>query len=228
MAVAVSDIAAQAIALAIREQTTMLTLAIGPGSALNIGTIAHTVDSLVKAVPQQHDQLVQIASQLATLNTAIGTLATELDKNRTGLANLQVTMSRQVATQQLAVANDIRVAKFQEQTVNTALAEAGKPPIVVTPTNFADGVKASVEDISVINIQTTVSATVINIVSDAITEGIKISTQWAAQTAVGQFVTSYVTELKLKTKLLFAEEEAKAEIQKAINAVLSKRSGALL
>lgn len=225
MAVAVSDAAAQQIALAIRQQTAFLQIAFGSQAGVTPGTIAWTINSLNKQAEITNQELQAIATQLRTVNTAIGTLATELDKNRTGLANLQVTMSRQVATQQLAVANEIRVAKFQEKTVNTALAEAGKPPIVVTPTNLFDGVKASVEDISVINAQTTVSATVINIVSSAVAEGITISTQWAAQTAVGQFVTSYVTELKLKTQLLFAEDEAKAAIRLSLSKLYALRNG---
>jgi hypothetical protein len=225
MAVAVSDAAAQAIAAAILQQTAFMQGAFGSQAGITPGTIAWTINSLNKQDVEIIKSLNAIEKQLQSINTAVVTLSSEMEKNRTGLANIQFTMSRSLATQQLAVANDIRVAKFQEKTVNTALEEAGKPPIEVTPTNYADGVKASVEDISIVNAQTTIAATVASIVGNAITEGIKISTQWAAQTAVGKFVTDYVTEIKLKTKLLFAEEEAKAEIREALSRIYANRNG---
>jgi hypothetical protein len=225
MAIAVSEAAATAIAVAVQQQTAFMQVAFGSTAGVTPGTIAWTINSLNKQAEITNQELQAIATQLRTVNTAIGTLATELEKNRTGLANIQFTMSRQVATQQIAVANEIRVAKFQEQTVNTALKEAGKPPIEVTPTNFVDGVKTSVEDISVLNAQTTIAATITNVVSNAITEGIQISTTWAAQTAVGAFVTSYVTELKLKTQLLFADDEAKAGIRLSLSRLYALRNG---
>ena len=225
MTVAVSEAAALKINATFVTHAKAMVAAFGPTAGVTPGTIAYTVNSLNKQAEITNQELQAIATQLRTLNTAIGTLATELEKNRTGLANIQFTMSRQVATQQIAVANEIRVAKFQEQTVNTALKEAGKPPIEVTPTNFVDGVKTSVEDISVLNAQTTIAATITNVVTNAITEGIKISTQWAAQTAVGAFVTSYVTELKLKTQLLFADDEAKAGIRLSLSKLYALRNG---
>jgi len=225
MSIAVSDQAAQAIAAALKAHTQAMVAAVGPGASRSPGTIAHTIDSLNQQQPLMLKAVQDLTTQIRGLNTNIGTLTAEMEKNRTGLANIQFTMSRQLATQQLSVSNDIRVAKFQEKTVNTALAEAGKPPIEVTPTNFVEGVKTSVEDISVLNAQTTIAATVTNVVTSAVTEGIKISTQWAGQTAVGQFVTSYVTELKLKTQLLYADDEARAKINDALSELIAKRGG---
>jgi hypothetical protein len=225
MAIAVSDAAAMAIAVAIKEQTLFLQVAFGSQAGITPGTIAWTINSLNKQDVEIIKSLNAIEKQLRSINVAMGTLSSEMEKNRTGLANMQVTMSRSLAVQQLSVANEIKATKFQEKTVNTALAEAGKPPIEVTPTNYTDTVKSAVEDISIVNAQTLAAATVGNIVSNAITEGVKISTQWAAQTAVGKFVTDYVTELKLKTQLLFAEDEAKAEIREALSRLYANRNG---
>jgi phage FluMu protein gp41 len=225
MAIAVSDSAAQAIALAIGQQTAQLEKLFGPLSVQQIGTVSHTINS----INQQDELLVKnvgaLSTQLQTLNTNLTLLAKQVDTITTGLGVISVNMSRQLATAQLVAANQIEHAAFQQKTVNQALEKAGEPPVVVTPENFIDSTKSSVQNIATINAQTSAAAVVNNIITSAVTESFTTVSTWAAGTSVGKFVTDYLTVAKLQAQAIFADEKTAKELRDRAAEIIARRAG---
>lgn len=226
MAVAVSDAAAMAIATAIKEQTALLEKNFGPGAGQTPGCIAFTINSINKQDELLVKSIGDVSKQLQTLNTNLASLAKQVDTITTGLGSMSVTASRQLATTQLMAANQISHTTFQQKTVNQALKEAGKEEVVVTPENFLDSAKTAVQDISTINAQTTSAAIVNNIITSTISESFLVVKNWAAGTAVGKFITDYMTVAKLQAKALFADDEAARVLRDQASAIIAARGGA--
>lgn len=150
------------------------------------------------------------------LITAVNKIANSIDTSTTGMANIQHTLTKQVTTQQMVAADTIKNNKFTQATTNAALVDAGKPPTVVKPDDMKASVLSAVQDISLINAQSQGAALIETAVTESVTQGFKISTEWLAQTAFGKWVTDNYAIAKLQTKILFADEKTERELRKQL------------
>jgi hypothetical protein len=134
-------------------------------------------------------------------------------------------MSQQATIQKLAFLDQTKHNEFQQQTTNASLADAGKPPTVVTPGAFVTKVQTTLQDLTMINAQTTVVSTITNYSTEAVTYGYTKSLEWAAKTDIGQWITTTYGEIKLKVQALFSAENAKVVLDDSKQALNDIKGG---
>lgn len=233
--IVVSDIAAIKIAASVEA----LTLALGEIALLRNTLQESTFGSTAAAIPgtipsilagqsaTQSDILKLIKAQTESLNKmqlAIGGVASSVQTITTAAANIQYTLNQQLTTQQFMAADQIKNNKFQQMATNASLERAELPPIEVKPDDMKSAIVNGFNDISVIKAQSTVIDYASNALTSAATEGFKISQQWVAQTAVGKFLSSYAAEYEIQAKILFAKEDAKAELIQQLATIRTARA----
>lgn len=234
MTVAVSEAAALKIAASVDALTALLTT----NQAANVAMVTSTFGVAAAKIPgtipavlsaqsgHQLSILKAIGEQTKAINNlslSVGKVAQGTESVVTAAANIQYTLSQQLTTAQFAAADQIKNNKFQQKTTNASLERAGLPPTEVKAEDMKDAVKQGFEDISVIRAQSTIISYGTATLTEAATEGLKISQAWVAQTAFGKFLTSYTTEAKISAQLIFAEGEAKQKLEEALAAVRDLR-----
>ena len=226
--IVVSEVAAQAIAAAITAQTTAdkaNTLALTLAMEKYFGTSATTASAggLVAAVTAgsatQSQILNAINAQTKAINElslAVGKVAASVESITNAAANIQVTMTQQLTTQQLQAADQIKNSKFQQQTTNAALKRADLPETVVAPDEMKKSISNAVTDIGVIKAQTAATSYLTDTISETSARALKISTEWIASTAFAKWIKDEYAIRKLQAEALFADKEAKAKIDEQI------------
>jgi hypothetical protein len=152
-------------------------------------------------------------------------LTGKMEQTKTGLAEMSTHMSQQAVIQKLSYIDQVKNNEFQQQTTNASLADAGKPPTVVTPGAFVTKVQSTLKDLTMINAQTTVVSTITNYSTEAVTYGYTKSLEWAAKTEIGQWITTTYGEIKLKVTALFSTEKAKEVLDDSKQALLDVKGG---
>jgi hypothetical protein len=235
--IVVSDIAAMKIAASIDALTLFQTENVLTTAALvgtTFGVAASRIPGTIPAIlatqaATQSDILKLIDAQTKSLNKmqlAIGGLSQSVQTVTTAAANIQYTLNQQLTTQQFMAADQIKNNKFQQMATNASLERAKLPTIEVKPDDMKTAIVTGFNDISVIKAQATVIDYASNAITSAATEGFKISQQWVAQTAVGKFISSYAAEYEIQAKLIFAKDDAKAELIKQLDDIRTARNTA--
>lgn len=178
-------------------------------SAASIGDLLSKMDSQTKAINELTVAMSKVASSVETITTAA--------------ANIQYTMTKQLTTQQLQAADQIKNNKFQQITTNAALERAELPPTEVKPTDMKTSIINGVNEISVINLQTTATNVITETLADSTVKGLKISQEWIAQSAFGKWITSYYGEAKIQAQLLFADGQTKDKLETQLKTIRNAR-----
>jgi len=171
------------------------------------------------------NKLQQIDDKLKNLTLQITTLNGKLEQNKTGLAELSSHMSQQAVIQKMAFLDQTKHNEFQQQTTNASLKDAGKPPTVVTPTAFVTKVQTTLQELTIINAQTTIVSTITDYATSMVTTAYTKSLDWAAKTEIGQWITTTYGEIKLKVTALFSVEKAKEVLDDSKQALNDIKGG---
>ena len=195
-------------------------------ASLNGGTAAAETKvpgSLLNILASSSTSLASIDGALQMLilggKEAVGSQFTAAHSVQSSLATIASLMTTQIATQQLAVADQIKHNQFTQLTTNTARAEAGKEPIEVKPEAFQKQVKTATSDIATVQAQTALAGVALGLSTDALKAGLDISKNLIASTDIGQTLISWGKTttgfVNSKTEAIKASADAKAaEIRK--------------
>jgi hypothetical protein len=222
MSIAVSDNAALAIAAAIREQTavhqqisgSLVTLA-AQATTLNAFLVTNWSAAASKTPLTPAASLNVIASAFNDSAQLSGYLiknqseaATFIDKISTGLAQISAHIGQGVTTQQIAVSDQIKNNKFQQQTTNDALTRAELPKTEVPPSSVQESISNAINDVGELKLQVGAA----NLVTDFITDNVTyVQTQlvsWVAQSTVGQAASTAWGSVKTFLKGINALQES--------------------
>lgn len=225
--IVVSDVAAQAIAAAITAQTTAQAAAAtahalqlesllgktavttSPGGITAATTrVASHLEAVLGALNEQTKAVNQ-------LNMSVAKVAESIETLTTAAASIQFTMTKQLTTQQLAVSDQMNNNKFNQLTTNAALERAELPATEVKPTDMKTTIVSGIENIGVVNAQTTASSLLTQGVTEAATEGFAISQKLIAQSTFGKWVGKYYADAKIQAQLLFADAQQKQALLQA-------------
>ena len=233
----VSDIAATKIALAVEAAAT----ANGVAIAAHAATLVALFDSTNVAMGGKPGSLAALASQNAAqltsltaavranteaidkLTVATGKIASSVEVLTKAAGTIQYTMTKQLTTQQMVAADQIKNNKFNQVTTNEAKERAGLPKTELKPQDTLESVKTAIDEISVINAQTTATTIIFDQLAESTKQGFTIAQQWIVESTFAKWISSYWTESKLQIELLFADEKAKKIVQEKIDAVRNAR-----
>lgn len=216
----VSDVAALAIAQAIGAQTAAMEKQWAIENTRNTAGLL-ALQSTGSNLSLIHNQLSSINTRLQELTTATNNVAKKIEVDTTGMASIATQLAKLTTTTQLMAADQIKNNVFQQQTTNKALADAGKEPTVVKQEDLKTSVKASVEDISMIKLQTSAASLFEQAVTETTTEAYTTAAAWAAKTEAGGWLIDQWGKLKVATVSIFSEEKAK-QLQAEIDAAKNK------
>jgi hypothetical protein len=190
---------------------------VSPGGITSIASdSADSLFAIYGAIVKQNDILRDI-------NTTLGKLANQMETSTTGMANVQYGLTKMSTIQAMAFADQTRNNKFQQKATNAALVDAGKEPIVVKPDEFTVAAKQTLTDIGSVNLQVKGANLLEEYLTEGITKGLTISQQWIAESAFGQFITSYYAEAKIQAQLLYADDKTKEALEKSLKEIRRKR-----
>jgi len=190
-----------------------------PGSPIAVMSATQgTLNNIYEQLKAMDSKLESVVGQVTDLNG-------QMEKSRTGLASISTHMSQQTV---LAKLNYLETAKnnaFTQETTQNSLKDAGKPPTVVTPQAFVAKVQSTLQELTVINAQTSIVTTISDYATDTINTAFTESLAWAAKTEVGGWVVTQYGRVKGFLAGLFTAEKAK-EIARDVNqSALNVRGG---
>jgi hypothetical protein len=181
-----------------------------PGSPIAVMSATQgTLNNIYEQLKAMDGKLESVVGQITDLNG-------QMEKSRTGLATVSTHMSQQTV---LAKLNYLETAKnnaFTQETTQNSLKDAGKPPTVVTPTAFVAKVQSTIQELTVINAQTTIVTTITETATATLTTAYTESLAWAARTEVGGWVVIQYGRVKGFLTGLFTAEKAK-EVARDVN-----------
>jgi len=231
MAIAVSDAAANAIALAIENQTKVMVaqnLALNGFLSANFSPAGSTLPSSPVAIARvQAQTLNDIHLVMTNMLSQQQLLIASVDVLQTGLAGISSQVASGVTTNQLAVADQIKANKFQQQTTNASLKRADLPETEVSDESFLESTKKIVDDTLTFKSQIGIST----LVEEQITSAIS----WTS-TTVGNFIsTSFIGDavrdsavIQRIKKFFIATKEKEQEAAKTISQAAADTRAKLL
>jgi len=212
-------------AVAIIAQTAWLEAHYGNAGLIVPGSPIAVMSATQGTLNNIYEQLKAIDSKLESVVGQVTDLNGQMEKSRTGLATVSTHMSQQTV---LAKLNYLETAKnnaFTQETTQNSLKDAGKPPTVVTPQAFVAKVQSTLQELTVINAQTSIVTTISDYATDTINTAFTESLAWAAKTEVGGWVVTQYGRVKGFLAGLFTAEKAK-EIARDVNqSALNVRGG---
>jgi len=183
---------------AVAAQTTAFNAAFSTAAAI----LPNTPAAQLRGINSSMADLAVAASNIVlALNDMKKTQAETfqaLQKMQNGMASIATQVAAGVANQQIAIVDQIKNNEFQQQTTNQSLADAGKPPTVVTPGNILAKIQSSVQDVSILRAQSYASNLITTQISDGFSWSYTYTTDWIAGTQVAQDAVSMWTEFKTK------------------------------
>jgi hypothetical protein len=190
-----------------------------PGTMLAImsatqGTLSNILDQL----QSMDDRFKAIETQLSDVNG-------QMEKSRTGLASISTHMGSSATIQKLAFLDQTKHNEFQQQTTNASLADAGKPPTVVTQKAFVTKVQTTLQEITVIDAQTTIVTSITEYAGKALTTAYDVTIAWAAQTEIGGWIAKQYLRAKTAINSLFTVEKAKEAVRTTNQSALNVKGG---
>lgn len=193
MAVAVSDTAAMAIAAAIKEQNIQQLALYETFIAyldLNFGTSATSLPGTPAAVARMQAQaLNDISVLLSEMIDQQKKLTASVQVLQSSLGNISANVAAGVTTQQLAVADQIKNNKFQQETTNASLERAELPKTIIQPTEIVESIQGAVQDTLVIKSQVKASA----LVEEQITSAVSWTTTTVNNIIANSFIGTAAT-----------------------------------
>lgn len=179
------------------------------------------------------DSVTDIASILADISTALGDLnkgavesSSAIQKLQLGMASIATQTAKNGVIAQMALTDQIKNNEFQQKTTNQALADAGKPPTVVTPANILTKIQATIQDLTTFNAEASISGFVVTSIQDGFTFSYNYVTEWISGTAVSQWFVSTWTDIKKKFVTVKAEVQAEITASTARSKAVQTSSAA--
>jgi hypothetical protein len=209
----------------IAQQALMNSLILQIGNSEVPGTLLGILSATQGTLSIMTDKITSLDNRLKELGTNVGTISGQMEQSRTGLAVIASTMAKQTVISQLQYLDNAKHSEFQQQTVNASLKDAGKPPTVVTPAAFVAKVENTIKEVTTINAQTSIVTTVTTFTTTVLVSAYEQSLAWAAQTAIGTWITSSYATIKAKVTAIFSAEKAIEAAQSTLKAGLDIKAG---
>ena len=217
MAVAVSEAAAQAIALAIDNQTKVIAAQNGfiekfllanfsPAGA----TVALTPIAIAKAQAQSINDMHMVMTNMVSQQQKI---VAALEVVQSGMASVSSQVAAGVTTAQLAAADQIKANKFQQQTTNASLKRADLPETEVSDESFLESTKKLVDDTLTFKSQIAVTSLVEGQITSAISQG----TTELGNMVSRSFIGATARDLFGKAKIFIFGVEPETEKDKTVS-----------
>ena len=223
--VVITDAVEVAAIEALTAQLILLNTAIGPVGGATPGTALGIASATQGTLSNILDQLVSIDDRFKAMETQIGDMNGQLEKSRTGLASISTHMGQQATVQKLAYLDQTKHNEFQQQTTNASLKDAGKPPTIVTPAAFVTKVQTTLQEITVIDAQTTIITSITEYAGTAINTAYEVSVAWAVQTEIGGWIAKQYLRAKTAINSLFTVEKAQEVVRKTNQSALNVKGG---
>ena len=228
MAVAVSEAAAQAIALAIDNQTKVIAAQNGfiekfllanfspAGATVPLTPIAAII-SQAQSINDMHMVMTNMVSQQQKIVAA-------LEVVQSGMASVSSQVAAGVTTAQLAAADQIKANKFQQQTTNASLKRADLPETEVNDESFLESTKKLVDDTLAFKSQIAVTSLVEGQITSAISQG----TTELGNMVSRSFIGATARDLFGKAKIFIFGKEPETEKDKTVSEVASAARAKIL
>ena len=150
------------------------------------GTLGLAIPGSPIAVMQvQAQSLNDMASMMASMMEQQKEMTEAISSIRTSLAGVSSHMAAGVTTQQVALTEQIKNNKFQQQTTNDALKRADLPATEVLPNSLVESTVAIVQDVSMVKGQIYVAGLVEDSLSKAATWTTTVVSDYVSETFIG-------------------------------------------
>lgn len=176
---------AQATQMSVAQQYIAWSLSAQSGSEIDVGSFM----SVLTAQAQAINDIASMQSDMLTAHQAIATNLTAIASVLTGMSGQ---MAAAVTTQQMAVSDQIRNNKFQQQTSNAALKRSDLPETVVSSDSLVATFKTNVTD--TVSFKTQIAGA--NLVQSGITESIAYGQTLAVQYLKDTFIGTWGGQIK--------------------------------
>jgi hypothetical protein len=228
MAVAVSEAAAQAIALAIDNQTKVIAAQNGfiekfllanfspAGATVPLTPIAAII-SQAQSINDMHMVMTNMVSQQQKIVAA-------LEVVQSGMASVSSQVAAGVTTAQLAAADQIKANKFQQQTTNASLKRADLPETEVNDESFLESTKKLVDDTLTFKSQIAIGSLIEGQITSAISQG----TTELGNMVSRSFIGATARDLFGKAKIFIFGKEPETEKDKTVSEVASAARAKIL
>ena len=183
------------------------------------------VGSFMSVAKAQAQALNDMASMQADMLESTQSIATNLTTIASVLSGISGQIAASVTTQQLAVSDQIKNNKFQQLTTNAALKRSDLPETVIPNDSLVSTFKATSQDVVSFKAQITAANLVQQSITDTLSYGQTLATQYLKDTFVGAWGANVKTFFKGLIKVTDPEAEAK---KKLITTNASKRGQPLL
>lgn len=168
-------------------------------------------------------------NNMATMTASMMTSLEELNSNVRGIQVAIAAMTAHVAngvtTQQVALADQIKNNKFQQQTTNAALDRSGLPPTEVAPTELQTQITQTVSEVSPLKASIATAGLVEQGLGTAIAWTTTNMTNIIAESFIGSAAASAATTVKGWLNIKAPEVTAKAKISEASAAAAKAQLG---
>jgi hypothetical protein len=212
-------------AAAIIAQTAANELLWGPAALIIPGSPIAVMSATQGTLSNILDQLKSMDDRLKEVGTQVTALNGQMESSRSGLASISTHMGQQATIQKLAYLDQTKHNEFQQLTTNASLADAGKPPTVVTPQAFVAKVETTLKDLTIIEAQTTIVTSITEYAGKVITTAYDVSLAWAVQTEIGGWIAKKYAEAKLAINSLFTVEKVQEVARKTNQTALNVKGG---
>lgn len=212
-------------AAAIIAQTAANELLWGPAALIIPGSPIAVMSATQGTLSNILEQLQSMDDRFKAIETQMSDMNGQMEKSRTGLASISTHMGQQATVQKLAYLDQTKHNEFQQQTTNASLADAGKPPTIVTPAAFVTKVQTTLQEITVIDAQTTIITSITDYAGKAINTAYEVSVAWAVQTEIGGWIAKQYLRAKTAINSLFTVEKAQEIVRKTNQTALNVKGG---
>ena len=190
-----------------------------PGSPIAVMSATQgTLSNILEQLQSMDDRFKAIETQISDVNG-------QMEKSRSGLATISTHIGQQATIQKLAYLDQTKHNEFQQQTTNASLADAGKPPTIVTPAAFIAKVESTLKEVTMIDAQTTIVTLITEYAGKAITTAYDVSLAWAVQTEIGGWIAKQYLKAKTAINSLFVVEKAQEVVRKTNQTALNVKGG---
>jgi hypothetical protein len=231
----VSDVAAMAIASAIKAQT----LANAANNKLLIaaneklfGTLANEaspsgitaqVSRSVHALNDIRNKLQAQADSAKAMETLIGNLTSAIETQTKALANIQSTQIKRLQTEQLVAVDTLQANQHHQAVVADSRNDQGKPPIEITPEMKKASYEAKQKDIIDLKASQGLQSIVEEYLTEAFAEGKRIALVWYTDSAIDKWITENWGKVKAQVAVLFSKEKVKERLETTVTSQLQAK-----
>jgi hypothetical protein len=203
------------------------TLTPAPDGVAVPGSIAQSANLSYQTLVDVSTHLGQINGNLEKLQLAVGKTNTELEKlnKAAGISNSHANKAN--VTNALATIAAIDNYQFNQQVVTETQIAAGQEPTKVVPQDFLANIQKKVSDIANLDGAMAATGIVIQGAVTATTEGFKLATEIALDTAVGKKLVEYYYEGEIAVVSVFSKEKADRLLRENKHRINMAKTGAV-